>query len=180
MDLQPLDARTGPHLEWREREPFGRDYELRCAHRVFANMVLSAAKGSPASVRTASSEWTFERAGFPVKRVVVRERGANHVTALFRPLVPGKGTLLHRGGARHRWGAGAPWRRTSGFRDESGAELVKFALGVPAQSLTDLVKIQATVTVTSASDPPGALPLLCCLGFYLLIPERGASLHPAW
>lgn len=180
MEIHPFDVRTVFPLEWREIELYERVYELRSRHKVFARIEISSPSGSEASVRTASAEWTFRRTGVPVKKVVVRERGSDFDAAIFRPRMLGKGTLLLHGGTCHPWKAAKYLGKTWAFKDERGVALVNFSSGAPPRYLTDLAKIQATVTVADAAHAHGALPLLCCLGFYLMIPEERHSIPAGW
>ena len=167
--MKNLTEIFGAKLEWREPKATARHYELRAGGELCGALNFRSAWGTLATAETAGGAWTFKRVGFLNPRVTVREAGSEEDLAVYRPRFWGDGQITLTDGATLHWRSLNFWSTQWAFTDSASRPLVTFRSGVQDQKLKDIFRTQATVEVAPAASADPRLPLLVCLGWYLIL-----------
>jgi hypothetical protein len=150
-------------LSWRQTKPLKRAYELTNGVETLATLVWEKSSGSLARAETASGVWTFKRAGFVAPRVTVRLRDTEKDFAVFQPNWTGAGALNLQTGEHFRWQSSGFWNPTWSFSESLSAPLVSF------KADNALWRENAKVELGTKALQCHSLPLLLCLGWYLML-----------
>lgn len=158
--METIHGMTNGTLNWIQSGPSKREFELRGETGVFGNLKWKKHFGSLATAVTNDGEWTLKRAGFLHPRVSARTAGSNRDIAIFKPGWTGTGTVEFETGLKLSWVNKSFLYSGWAFMNPNGVDILRF------QTKPRLLKINVQVIVLS--DLP-ELPLLVCLGMYLLI-----------
>ena len=155
-------------LEWLHPAILKREHELRSGDDRYGTLVWEQTFGSLAVAETADQTWTFKRTGFVTTEVTVRVRGSEANVASLRPGWLGKGTLIV-GNQLFDWSNTGFWTSTWGFSRPDGTAVVQF------QPKFTLLRRATDVVVEPSAWAMPELPLLVCLGWYMMVSIADAS-----
>jgi hypothetical protein len=161
-----LISETGQQeLVWTKPSAPTPTYELYAGEQLVAT--LHWQRGSLAEARAAGCQWTFERSGFWLPRVVVRLAGSDADLATFTPQWIGTGTLEGARERRFHWSAENFWHTRWAWQDADGTPLLHIE-GKP-RSEHGGRPIKGIVKLAPAASDLIELPLLVLLGWYLVV-----------
>ncbi len=158
--METIHGMTNQVLNWIQSSPSKREFELRGETGVFGNLKWKKRFGSLATAVTNDGEWTLKRSGFLHPRVSARIAGTKRDVALFKSSWTGTGTVEFETGLKLFWVNKNFLHSGWAFMSPDGVDILRF------QTRPGITKINVQVIVLS--DFP-ELPLLVCLGMYLLI-----------
>ena len=148
-------------LQWSSISLWQHRFALHAAGDVVARLRWEKTFGSLAVAETAEGSWTFKRRGFLRPSVTIRVPGADEDLATLSVHFRGEGSLLAPDGRVYQWTKASFWRSSWTWTDAGGQPLVHFE---PV-----LLKRSAAVKLEPAALPLHDLPLLVCLGWYLMV-----------
>lgn len=158
--METIHGMTNGTLNWIQSGPSKREFELRGETGVFGSLKWKKRFGSLAIAVTNDGAWTLKRSGFLHPRVSARNAGSNKDLAVFKPGWTGMGTVEFQTGLKLSWVNKNFLHSEWTFMGPDGMDILRF------QTKPGPTKINVQVLVLS--DLP-ELPLLVCLGMYLLI-----------
>jgi hypothetical protein len=167
--VKPLSEVADSRLEWLEPRALQRRYELRLEEELYATLEFRSAWGTLATAHAADGAWTFKRVGFLNPRITVREVGQKADMAIYHPKFWGGGELVFAGGQAFHWKPANFWATRWAFSDGNDAVLLLYEEGRAEPKLKDVVKSEAVLEIRPQAADVGELPLLACLGWYLII-----------
>jgi hypothetical protein len=170
--MHPLSSLSGRSAEWIQPKLSIPAFHLRSGEELFASLTFRSMFGTLATAQASEGSWTFKRVGFLNPRVTVRVAGAEDDLAVYHPKVWGDGNLTFASGRAFVWKPTNFWATDWAFSDVHGATLLRLMSGVEKEGLRDLLKDQATLTLLPDSAGVDEVPILACLGMYLLILHR--------
>lgn len=170
--MQPLSDLTGRSAEWAQPKEAVPSFHLRSGEMLLATLSFRSPLGTLATAQTSEGMWTFKRVGFLNPRVTVRRAGSEEDLAVYQPKVWGDGRLTFRTGRVFTWKPVNFWATDWAFTDTNDRPLVRLMSGLEKGGLKDLLEDKAMLELLAASDGVEELPILVCLGIYLLILHR--------
>jgi len=150
-------------LFWRQPKTFRMAYELRADTDTIAALRWEKPTGSLAHAECAVGEWTFKRAGFLRPHVIVRIPGATDDLAKLEINLSGTGTLRMADGTIYRWLNTSFWDGAWEFVTDDKTPLIRF------RNAHMMMQAKGKVLLEPAASDDPHVPMLCCLGWYLLI-----------
>jgi hypothetical protein len=157
--METIHKSIGKTLNWIQSGSSKREFELRGEPGVFGSLKWQKRFGSLAAAITADDQWTFKREGFLHPRVSVRKTGSDQNLAIFKPGWTGSGILEFDNGLKLEWKNKNFLRSEWTFTDQNKEDILHF------QSRPRILKINIQMGILK--DLP-EIPLLACLGLYLL------------
>jgi hypothetical protein len=170
--MQPLSPFRGEVAEWIQPKASLPSYHLRSDDALLVTLSFRSACGTLATAQTAEGVWTFKRVGFLNPRVTIRLAGSDEDAAVYQPKIWGDGLLTCKSGKAFVWRPINFWATDWAFTDTQENQLLRLKGGLEKEGLRDLFKDQATVELAPAAQEVQELPILVCLGIYLLILRR--------
>lgn len=170
--MQELSELSGRSAEWTQPKAGAPSFHLRSGEMFLASLTFRSAFGTLATAQTSQGLWTFKRVGFLNPRVTVRTAGSDEDLAVYHPKVWGDGHLAFNSGRTFIWKPFNFWATDGAFTDEHGKTLLRLMSGLEKEGLRDLLKDRATLQLLPAAEGVEEVPILVCLGIYLLIMHR--------
>jgi len=152
---------SGQELRWSSISPWQRRFALHAAGELVARLRWEKAFGSLAHAETASATWTFKRYGFLRPAVSVRVPGSDADVATLEMGWVGRGTFHAPEERKYGWVNASFWRSSWNWIDAQGEPLVLFE--------PEFLKRAASVRLAPGATDSPDLPLLVCLGWYLMV-----------
>lgn len=160
MDLKAFGEAT--HLTWVHPNTAQREYALRAGDDTLATLTWEKGHGSLATARTANAECTFKRIGFFQPHITARLKNTNSDVARFELGAGGGGVIHLANGHIFRWASNL-WRSEWAWVNAAGVHGIRFRRDFAMD------KIEGTVELIPKALPDREVPLLVCLGWYIVI-----------
>lgn len=158
------------HAEWIQPKTMERRFELRTGNLLYASLVFTKMTGSLATGTSSEGIWTFKRVGFFNPRITIRQEGAETDLALYTPKWSGSsGVLQFVDGPTYHWRIANFWATRVEWTTPAGSPLVTFHSGIDNSRISDMLKVQAGVTLSIEARHLRELDLLVLFGWYLMI-----------
>ena len=160
--MRSIFSATNQPLKWAQPSAFRMEYELLSGDEVFATLTFRSSFGTLATGDTADGCWTFKRVGFWQTRLTVRPCGDEQDLAVFKNNTwSGGGTLEFPDGRVFRATTNF-WKTRLEFHNAAEEVLAVFHSG-------GFFHLSADVEIMPAGAHLPELPLILCLGLYLII-----------
>lgn len=160
--MRSIFSATNQPLKWAQPSAFRMGYELLSGDEVFATLTFRSSFGTLATGDTADGCWTFKRVGFWQTRLTVRPCGDEQDLAVFKNNTwSGGGTLEFPDGRVFRATTNF-WKTRLEFHNAAEEVLAVFHSG-------GFFHLSADVEIMPAGAHLPELPLILCLGLYLII-----------
>jgi hypothetical protein len=150
-------------LIWQQPKALHRNYELHAGSDIIAQLTWLKTLGSLAKAESADGIWTFKRVGFLRSHVTARLEDSERDIAVFEPGWSGAGWLTLASGLRLRWKSVGFWRPVWSFSVTEGQPLISF------KSAQGFFTAGAELDIAHAARDLAELPLLICLGWYIIL-----------
>lgn len=160
--MKSIFSATHQPLKWTQPSAFRMQYELLSGEEVLAALAFRSSFGTLATAETADGCWTFKRVGFWQTRLTIRPCGEEEDLAVFKNNTwSGGGTLEFPDGRIFRATTNF-WKTRLEFHNLADEVLVVFHSG-------GFFHLSADVEITPNGASAPELPLVLCLGLYLII-----------
>ncbi len=157
-------------LEWVQPKTMERGFELRAGGQTVAVLEFQSPFGSLAVAACGSERWTLKRVGFFRPHVTIRREGEPTDLAIYQPKwFSSEGVLEFSAGATYIWRTANFWATRYVLARPDGQVLISYQNGLDENQLKDLFKNQSRVEIDPAAGGLAELPLLVCMGWYLII-----------
>ena len=166
--LRSFDAFRGSFAKWRQKHATELAFELWNSGACLAKLTYPSRLSGSAIASTSHGSWSIDRVGILNPRVVVRVDGLKDALAIYQPKLWGDGELELREGSTFRWSSANSWNTDWAFVDRSGHEVVRFADATIDTYRKNRYRIQHTMTLVHVTGYRNMIPLLSCLGMYLI------------
>ena len=160
--MNQISMYTGQTLKWTQPSSFRMEYQLLAGDDLLASLNFRSSFGTLATGETASGCWTFKRVGFWQTHLTVRDCGVDQDLAVFKNNTwSGGGTLEFNDGRSFRATTNF-WQTRLEFKNEKDETLLQF-------HSHGFFHFSAAVDIAPAAAQLPELPLLICLGWYLIV-----------
>jgi len=170
--MKKFITQAGDMFEWRQLKKLERSFELYKQTEVFGTLKFRSQWGTLAFSEDPVQKWSFKRIGFLNPQVTIRMINADSDYAIFQPKLFSGGTLFPPDGRLVGWQPLNFWRTKWQFTDRRGDAILILSQTLQSHNdpkLSDILKIQATVTMETSHITNLEFSLLVNLGFYLLV-----------
>ena len=168
LTLQSFTGFRGSSAEWRQPRALEMDFVLWNKTSKLARLYYRSCMDQAAIAITKEARWSIERVGFLNPRVVVRYEGVDEALAIYQPKFWGDGELEVINGPTISWKP-SNFRNTEwAFIDPNGIDLLRYQEGLQNETWNDMFKCHHTMTLGYLGTYRRILPLLSCLGMYLI------------
>lgn len=158
-------SESDKELAWVQPNARERRFELRSGDDLIAMLQWEKLLGTLATATTATSGWTYKRAGFLSPRITVRSTGSDADVAIFVPSMTGSGRV-ETGNKTFAWKNISFWSNSWAFVATDGQALITYR---PRCGWDSIFRLEAAVNVSPDAFLLPELPLLLTLGWYVMI-----------
>ena len=156
---------TGHDFRWVQPNLLKREYELKVQDGVAARLKFSHTIGSSATGESQDGRWSFNRAGFWRRNVVVRELASGAELAIFNKNIwKGGGTVVLTAGRKFLTTPNF-WQSHYDIWSEDGQPLIHYRIG-------GIWRPSAATLIEPGAASLPELPWMTLLGWYLVLLMR--------
>jgi len=166
--MTSFDISLSGSLRWVKVGAEAELYQLQKGQDVIGRLTWNSRCGTLADAECAEGRWTFKRVGCFDPFVTVRAYGSERTLATFRPRLSGGGLLELEHGNVIEFNASDLWGHRWVFLEPEGSVLLDIRVDHGGGFLGAL-RPEGIIDIREASVMKPELPLVLCLGWYLIL-----------